>query len=54
MKATAAQFPSKIGKAAAEQVYMLLEGKEVEAYTYIPVELVTQENVDDYGIERWQ
>lgn len=54
MKATAAQFPSKIGKAAAEQIYMLLEGKEVEAYTYIPVELVTQENVDDYGIERWQ
>ena len=54
MKATAAQFPSKIGKTAAEQIYMLLEGKEVEAYTYIPVELVTQENVDDYGIERWQ
>lgn len=54
MKATAAQFPSKIGKTAAEQIYMLLEGKEVEAYTYIPVELVTQENVDNYGIERWQ
>ncbi len=49
MKATAAQFPSKNGKAAAEQIYMLLEGKEVEAYTYIPVELVTQENVADHG-----
>lgn len=54
MRATAAQFPSKIGKAAAEQIYMLLDGKEVDAYTYIPVELVTKENVDNYGIERWQ
>lgn len=54
MQATAAQFPSKIGKAAAEQIYMLLQGDEVRAYTYIPVELVTQENVDSYGIERWQ
>lgn len=54
MKATAAQFPSKIGKAAAENIYMLLDGQTVQDYTYIPVELVTQKNVDIYGVERWQ
>lgn len=54
MKATAAQFPSKIGKAAAENIYMLLDGQTVKDCTYIPVELVTQRNVDIYGVERWQ
>lgn len=54
MKATAAQFPSRIGKAAAENIYDLLQGKSVEEYIYIPVELVEQSNVDTYGVERWQ
>lgn len=54
MKATAAQFPSKIGKAAAENIYMLLDGQTVKDYTYIPVELVTRRNVEIYGVERWQ
>lgn len=54
MTATAAQFPSKIGKAAAEKIYMLLDGETVEKNIYIPVELVTKDNVDDYGVERWQ
>ena len=54
MKATAAQFPSKIGKAAAENIYMLFDGQKVKDYTYIPVELVTRRNVEIYGVERWQ
>lgn len=54
MKATASQFPSRIGKAAAEKIYDLLQGKSVEDYIYIPVELVEQSNVDTYSVERWQ
>lgn len=54
MEATAAQFPSKIGKKTADNIYLLLQGKPVEPYTYIPVELVDRTNVDEYGVERWQ
>lgn len=54
MEATAAQFPSKIGKKTADNIYLLLQGKPVEPYTYIPVELVDWTNVDEYGVERWQ
>lgn len=54
MVATAAQFPSQIGLNAADNIYRLLEGKTVAQNTYVPVELVTYDNVDSYGIERWQ
>ena len=54
MEATAAQFPSKIGKKTADNIYLLLQGKPIEPYTYIPVELVDRTNVDEYGVERWQ
>ncbi|MCQ2501415.1 MAG: sugar ABC transporter substrate-binding protein [Lachnospiraceae bacterium] len=54
MVATAAQFPSQIGLNAADNIYKLLEGKTVAQNTYVPVELVTYDNVDSYGIERWQ
>ncbi|HIQ75514.1 MAG TPA: sugar ABC transporter substrate-binding protein [Candidatus Cottocaccamicrobium excrementipullorum] len=54
MEATAAQFPSLIGKQAAEAIYDLLNGEEVEENMLVPVELVTRDNVEDYGIDRWQ
>lgn len=54
MKATAAQFPSEIGEVASQNLYKLLNREEVMPRTYIPVDLVTHENVDSYGIERWQ
>lgn len=54
MVATAAQFPSKIGADAANNIYKLLNEEAVPDNIYVPVELVTYDNVDSYGIERWQ
>lgn len=54
MKGTAAQFPSEIGSEAADVIYRLLNGEDVEKQILVPVELVTSENVDELGIDRWQ
>ena len=32
----------------------LLDGKDVEQSVTIPVELITEENVDQYDMNRWQ
>lgn len=54
MKASAAQYPSEIGNEAAEVIYRLLAHKKVEKKILIPVELVTQDNVEEFEIDRWQ
>lgn len=54
MKASAAQFPSRIGEETANAIYGLLEGGKVEKYISVPVELVTKENVEQYNVDRWQ
>ena len=55
MKATVAQFPSEIGRTAADVIYRLLAGEDVQKNILIPAELViTKENVERYGIDRWQ
>lgn len=54
MKASAAQFPSEIGKKAADAAYRLLEGEDVDRDILVPVELITQENVEEFGTDRWQ
>ena len=54
MQASAAQFPSEIGKIAADMVYKLLNGESVEKKILVPVKLITQENVEEFGIDRWQ
>lgn len=54
MQASAAQFPTKIGKTAAEMIYRLTAGEQVEKNILVPVELVTEENVKQFDIDRWQ
>lgn len=54
MSASAAQFPSRIGQITADVIYRLLNGEVVERKIQVPVELVTQENVEQYSIDRWQ
>lgn len=54
MSASAAQFPTEIGKEAADVIYRLLEGEQVEKDILVPVELITEENVEQFGIDRWQ
>lgn len=54
MKATAAQFPSEIGMKSAEVIYKLLDGQTVEKNILVPVQLITETNVEEYDIDRWQ
>ena len=54
MTGTAVQYPRKMGQKVMETVYDLLDGKDVEQSVTIPVELITEENVDQYDINRWQ
>jgi ribose transport system substrate-binding protein len=48
LTATAAQFPSKIGKVAAETALKKLKGEAVEHEIKIPVELIDKENLSKY------
>lgn len=54
MTASAAQFPSEIGSKAADAIYKLLNNESVEKNILVPVKLITQENVEDFGTDRWQ
>jgi ribose transport system substrate-binding protein len=54
IQASAAQFPTRVGEQAADTLYRLLNGEKVESRILVPVELVTQENVEEYSIDRWQ
>ncbi len=54
MTATSAQFPSEVGRIAVENMYRLLEGEECEASVFVPVSLITQGNVEEFGVDRWQ
>lgn len=54
MTATAAQYPTKIGTIAAEQLYAILNGEEHEHRILIPVELINRQNVSEYGTNGWQ
>ena len=49
-----AQFPSEIGTRTADVIYKLLNGEEIEKHILVPVKLVTKDNVEDFGIDRWQ
>lgn len=52
--ATAAQFPLKIAEKAVEQGYVALDGGDTEKEIIIPVDLLTAENVEAFGIDGWQ
>ena len=54
MKASSAQFPSKIGKSTANAIYDILQDNNVEKQILVPVELINNENIEKYGVDRWQ
>lgn len=54
MAATAAQFPRKIGREAAEAAYRILGGEEVEPVIRIGTELISKDNLEEYGTDSWQ
>lgn len=54
MEATAAQFPRTIGREAAQVLYRILDGEEVETVIKIDTELITLENLEEYGSDGWR
>lgn len=54
MEATAAQFPRQIGREAAEAAYRILAGETVEPVIRINTELITRDNLENYGTDSWQ
>lgn len=54
MTATCAQFPGRLASEAIRAAYEILNGNEVEKEIIIPVELITEENVDRFDISGWQ
>lgn len=54
MAGTSAQSPVSMGRIAAETAYRYLAGEDVPSRVFVPVSLVTPENVDRYPDEGWQ
>ena len=54
MTATCAQFPSRVAEEAVKQAYAALNGGCEHKEVIVPVELLTKENVEQYGIDGWQ
>ena len=54
LTATCAQFPSKVAEEAVNQAYAAISGGCEHKEVIVPVELLTEENVDRYGIDGWQ
>ena len=54
LTATCAQFPSKVAEEAVNQAYAAINGGCEYKEVIVPVELLTEENVDQYGINGWQ
>ena len=54
LTATCAQFPSRIAEEAVKQAYAAIEGGCEHKEVVVSVELLTAENVDQYGIDGWQ
>lgn len=54
LTATCAQFPSRIAEEAVKQAYAAIDGGCENKEVIVSVELLTEENVDQYGIDGWQ
>ncbi|MCY1151140.1 MAG: sugar ABC transporter substrate-binding protein [Sphaerochaetaceae bacterium] len=54
MEGTSAQFPLKMAEQSVERAYKVLNNEEIEPLIYVPVELITKENIDNFDITGWQ
>ncbi len=54
MEGTSAQFPLKMAEQAVELAYKVLNNEEIEPLIYVPVELITKDNIDNFDITGWQ
>ena len=54
MTATVAQSPIQIGQTTAQVAYQILEGEPYDKVITVPVKLITEENVNQFGSDGWQ
>lgn len=54
MTATVAQSPIQIGQATAQVIYQILSDEDYPTEIIVPVELITAENVSQFGLDGWQ
>ncbi len=54
MLATSAQYPSEIGQNAVDQLYNMIEGRSVEKKIKVSVNLISEENIDEFSTKGWQ
>ena len=54
LTATCAQFPYKVAEEAVRQGYQAIDGGCEQHEIIVPVELITEENVERYGLDGWQ
>ncbi len=54
MLATSAQYPSEIGQNAVTQLYNMIEGRPVEKKIKVSVNLISEENINEFSTKGWQ
>lgn len=54
MEGTSAQSPKQMANAVITSIYQILDGKKLEKMKIIPVHMVTEENVEQSDMNRWQ
>lgn len=54
MTATVAQSPIQIGQETAQVIYQILSGEPYDTEIIVPVELITIDNVNQFGADGWQ
>lgn len=54
MLATSAQYPSEIGQNAVDQLYNMIEGRPVEKKIKVSVNLISEENINEFSTKGWQ
>lgn len=53
MTGTSAQLPKQMADIALDSAYQLLAGKKVQKNRITSVEMVTEENIDQFDVNRW-
>ncbi len=54
MTGSSAQFPLKMAEESAKLAYKILQNETVDSIIYVPVELITQDNINNFDITGWQ
>ena len=54
MLATSVQYPSEIGQNAVDQLYNMIDGRPVEKKIKVSVNLISEENIDEFSTKGWQ